>query len=107
MELEGLITPTDLHYTVQHFAVPPVIETTDWGLRVFGEVKNSLTLNFDQLRRFPARTVRTQGLESLGIRRPYGALTTGKSLVVPSCGGKYHAPSIPIDLHWDSNRVPP
>ena len=27
----------------------------------------------------------------------YGALTTGKSLVVPSCGGKYHAPSIPID----------
>ena len=25
-----------------------------------------------------------QGLESLGIRRPYGALTTGKSLVVPS-----------------------
>jgi hypothetical protein len=31
MELEGLITPTDLHYTVQHFAVPPVIETTDLG----------------------------------------------------------------------------
>jgi DMSO/TMAO reductase YedYZ molybdopterin-dependent catalytic subunit len=55
-----LITPTDLHYTVQHFAVPPVIETTDWGLRVFGEVKNSLTLNFDQLRRFPACTARTR-----------------------------------------------
>jgi hypothetical protein len=45
-------------------------------------------------------------LESLVIRRPYGALTTGKSLVVPSCGGKYHAPSIPIDLHLDSSRVP-
>ncbi len=27
MDLEGLITPTDLHYTVQHFAVPPVVET--------------------------------------------------------------------------------
>ncbi len=25
MDLEGLITPTDLHYTVQHFAVPPVV----------------------------------------------------------------------------------
>ena len=37
---------------------------------------------------------------------PYGALTTGKSLVVPSCGGKYHAPSIPIDFHWDASRVP-
>jgi hypothetical protein len=30
--LEGLITPTELHYTVQHFAAPPVIETRDWGL---------------------------------------------------------------------------
>ena len=29
MDLEGLITPTDLHYTVQHFAVPPVVETDD------------------------------------------------------------------------------
>ena len=27
MDLEGLITPTNLHYTVQHFAVPPVVET--------------------------------------------------------------------------------
>ena len=27
MDLEGLITPTHLHYTVQHFAVPPVVET--------------------------------------------------------------------------------
>jgi len=59
MDLEGPITPTDLHYTVQHFAVPPVIETKHWELRVFGESKNSLTLNFDQLRRFPARSVRT------------------------------------------------
>ncbi len=25
MDLEGLITPTDLHYTVQHFDVPPVV----------------------------------------------------------------------------------
>lgn len=59
MDLEGLITPTHLHYTVQHFAVPPVIETKDWRLQVFGAVKNPLTLNFDQLRRFPARSVRT------------------------------------------------
>ena len=26
MDLEGLITPTHLHYAVQHFAVPPVVE---------------------------------------------------------------------------------
>jgi DMSO/TMAO reductase YedYZ molybdopterin-dependent catalytic subunit len=59
MDLEGPITPTELHYTVQHFAVPPVTETKDWELRIFGEVINPLTLNFDQLRRFPGRSVRT------------------------------------------------
>src|SRR2546428_11927723 len=52
MELEGLITPTDLHYTVQHFAVPPVVESAAWELRVGGEVKAPLTLDFEQLRRF-------------------------------------------------------
>ena len=59
MDLEGLITPTNLHYTVQHFAVPPVVETDAWELKIFGEVKDPLTLNFDQLRRFPGRSVRT------------------------------------------------
>ena len=59
MDLEGLITPTDLHYTVQHFDVPPVVATDQWELKIHGEVKNSLTLNFDQLRRFPGRSVRT------------------------------------------------
>ena len=59
MDLEGLITPTHLHYAVQHFAVPPVVEIRDWELNVFGEVKKPLTLNFDQLRRFPGRSVRT------------------------------------------------
>ena len=59
MDLEGLITPTDLHYTVQHFAVPPVVPTDQWELKIHGQVKNELTLNFDQLRRFPGRSVRT------------------------------------------------
>jgi DMSO/TMAO reductase YedYZ molybdopterin-dependent catalytic subunit len=59
MDLEGLITPTHLHYTVQHFAVPPVVESADWKLKVVGEVKTPLTLSFEQLRRFPGRSVRT------------------------------------------------
>jgi DMSO/TMAO reductase YedYZ molybdopterin-dependent catalytic subunit len=59
MDLEGLITPTPLHFTVQHFAVPPVVETDKWELQVNGAVQCPLTLNFDQLRRFPARSVRT------------------------------------------------
>ena len=73
MDLEGLITPTHLHYTVQHFAVPPVMETDTWALQILGEVKTPLTLNFDQLRRFPARSVRTvmecQGGLDLGGNR--------------------------------------
>ena len=59
MDLEGLITPTELHYTVQHFAVPPITESKAWSVNVSGEVKTALTLNFEQLRRFPARSVRT------------------------------------------------
>jgi DMSO/TMAO reductase YedYZ molybdopterin-dependent catalytic subunit len=59
MDLEGLITPTDLHYTVQHFDVPPVVETDKWQVQITGEVKRPLSLNFEQLRRFPARSVRT------------------------------------------------
>src|SRR3974390_1020178 len=59
MDLEGLITPTELHYTVQHFAVPPVVETDAWELKILGEIKAPLTLNFDRLRRFPGRSVRT------------------------------------------------
>jgi DMSO/TMAO reductase YedYZ molybdopterin-dependent catalytic subunit len=58
MDLEGLITPTDLHYTVQHFAVPPVVERDRWALTIAGEVKSPMTLNFEQLRRYPGRSVR-------------------------------------------------
>jgi DMSO/TMAO reductase YedYZ molybdopterin-dependent catalytic subunit len=59
MDLEGLITPTNLHYTVQHFAVPPVVETKDWEVKIVGEVKTPLTLNFDQLPDQPGTRRRT------------------------------------------------
>ena len=59
MDLEGLITPTDLHYTVQHFDVPPVVATDKWELKIHGRVNNPIALNFDQLRRFAGRSVRT------------------------------------------------
>ena len=59
MDLEGLITPTNLHYTVQHFDVPEIVPTDKWSLTINGEVKNPLTLSFDELRRLPGRSVRT------------------------------------------------
>ena len=58
-ELQGLITPTELHYVVQHFEVPDVVPSEKWALSVGGEVKRPLELTYDQLRRYPGRTVRT------------------------------------------------
>ncbi len=39
MDLEGLITPTELHYVVQHFDVPEVISSDQWTLSIDGEIK--------------------------------------------------------------------
>src|SRR5579864_7694802 len=35
--------------TVQHFAVPPVVESAAWKLEIVGDVSEPLTLSFDQL----------------------------------------------------------
>ncbi len=59
VDLEGLITPTELHYVVQHFEVPDVLPADKWSLTIGGEVKNPMTINYEQLRRYPGRTVRT------------------------------------------------
>jgi len=59
MELEGHMTPTHLFYVVQHFAVPEPIRAEDWHMTIAGEVHHALTLTYEDLRRMPARTVRT------------------------------------------------
>ena len=59
LELEGLITPTELHYVVQHFDVPEVVSAVQWSMTIDGEVKNPLTIDYERLRRYPGRTVRT------------------------------------------------
>jgi DMSO/TMAO reductase YedYZ molybdopterin-dependent catalytic subunit len=59
LDLEGLMTPTHLFYAVQHFAVPEPLRPEDWWVTIDGEVKNPITLTYEDLRRLPARTVRT------------------------------------------------
>jgi DMSO/TMAO reductase YedYZ molybdopterin-dependent catalytic subunit len=59
MDLEGHMTPTHLFYVVQHFAVPEPIRTEDWRMTIDGEVQNPVTLTYEDMRRMPARTVRT------------------------------------------------
>ena len=44
LELEGLITPTELHYVVQHFDIPEVVPADQGTLTIDGEVKNPLTI---------------------------------------------------------------
>jgi DMSO/TMAO reductase YedYZ molybdopterin-dependent catalytic subunit len=59
LELEGNMTPTHLFYVVQHFAVPEPVRPEDWRVTIDGEVTQPVTLTYDDLRRLPARTVRT------------------------------------------------
>jgi DMSO/TMAO reductase YedYZ molybdopterin-dependent catalytic subunit len=59
LDLEGHLTPTYLFYVVQHFAVPEPVRPEDWRVQLDGEVKQPLTLTYDDIRRLPARTVRT------------------------------------------------
>lgn len=59
LDLEGLMTPTHLFYAVQHFAVPEPVRPEDWRVIIDGEVKNPIMLTYEDLRRLPARTVRT------------------------------------------------
>ncbi|HEX2172900.1 MAG TPA: molybdopterin-dependent oxidoreductase [Dehalococcoidia bacterium] len=59
MEIEGPLVPTELFYAVQHFKAPEPIPLDQWALTVDGEVKRPLRLSYDDLRRYPARTVRT------------------------------------------------
>jgi DMSO/TMAO reductase YedYZ molybdopterin-dependent catalytic subunit len=59
MDLEGLMTPTHLFYVVQHFAVPEPVSPDQWRLAVDGVVKQPLEITYEDLRRLPARTVRT------------------------------------------------
>jgi DMSO/TMAO reductase YedYZ molybdopterin-dependent catalytic subunit len=59
MDLEGHMTPTHLFYVVQHFAVPEPMRQEDWQMHIDGEVQQPVTLTYEDLRRLPARTVRT------------------------------------------------
>jgi DMSO/TMAO reductase YedYZ molybdopterin-dependent catalytic subunit len=59
LDLEGHMTPTHLFYVVQHFAVPEPMRPEDWRVTIDGEVKQPVTLTYEDMRRLPARTVRT------------------------------------------------
>ena len=59
MDLEGLITPVELHYVVQHFDVPEVVPADQWTLTVGGEVKRPAEHQLRGAAALPGRSVRT------------------------------------------------
>ena len=60
MPLEALrydLTPPGLHYLLIHYDIP-ALDARTWRLTVGGRVRQPLTLDLDQLRRRPSKTVR-------------------------------------------------
>ena len=51
--IDGIITPSDLHYEVHH-AGAPVVDPNQWTLTIHGMVERPIVLNLDDLRRFPS-----------------------------------------------------
>jgi DMSO/TMAO reductase YedYZ molybdopterin-dependent catalytic subunit len=65
--LDRAVTPNELFYVRNHFAVPN-LQANTWRLRVVGAVERELELSLDDLRRMTPRTVTTT-LECAGNSR--------------------------------------
>jgi len=52
-DLTGIITPSSLHYTTQHFYGIPDINPAEHKLLVHGQVERSLVFSMDDLKRLP------------------------------------------------------
>jgi sulfane dehydrogenase subunit SoxC len=55
-DLDGIITPSDLHFERHHAGVP-AIDPARYSLLVHGMVERPLVLTLDDLKRFPGRSV--------------------------------------------------
>jgi sulfane dehydrogenase subunit SoxC len=77
-DLDGTITPSDLHYERHHAGVPAV-DPRAYQLLVHGMVDRPLTFTLDDLRRFP-QVSRICFLECSGNFTPSGEQTTAGAL---------------------------
>ena len=62
------VTPTGLHYLLNHFDVPYVADAASWRLDIGGNVTKPLSLSVPQLKSLPQRTLRVT-LECAGNGR--------------------------------------
>ncbi|HZY88432.1 MAG TPA: sulfite oxidase, partial [Gemmataceae bacterium] len=67
--LNSFITPNNLHYIRNHYAMPE-LDAKEWRLKVSGAVERPLELTYAQLRELPTRTVAVT-LECAGNGRAF------------------------------------
>ena len=53
--LDTLITPTELFYIRSHFSSVPALDRAAWRLSIGGEVRQPLTLSFDDILCMPSK----------------------------------------------------
>ena len=58
MQLQGLITPTDLSFITAQLDMPEPMHPDDWVLSIGGQVERPIELTLEELQKFPGRTVR-------------------------------------------------
>jgi DMSO/TMAO reductase YedYZ molybdopterin-dependent catalytic subunit len=69
------VTPTGLHYLLNHFDVPYVPSATDWTLSITGRVRRPLKLSMADIQAQPHKTMRVtlecagNGRANIGMRR--------------------------------------
>lgn len=81
MPLEAMrypITPAGMHYLLVHFDIP-YVDIPQWGLNVSGLVSQPVTLNLEQIKALPSRTIAVT-MECAGNGR---ALLTPRSISQP------------------------
>ncbi len=80
-DLDGIITPSDLHFERHHGGVPEIDPGT-WSLLVHGMVDRPLVFTLDELKRFPARSI-IRFIECAGNGGPAYRREVGKGDVSP------------------------
>src|SRR6202158_2096417 len=67
---EGIITPTNLFYILNHYDAPPPIQKETLSLRIEGAVRKPYTLSYADLRKLPSRSVMAL-IECAGTSRKF------------------------------------
>lgn len=58
LDMEGLITPTDLSYIIAQLEMPDPVHPDDWSFSITGEVERPVQFTLEDLQKLPGRTVR-------------------------------------------------